>query len=59
MKDWLCVIKMLVKSMFKKNTNERKGLKIFVGFSLALLYAVILFGICSTIVAIAPALIEY
>ncbi len=59
MKDWLCVIKLLVKSMFKKNTNERKGLKIFVGFSLALLYAVILFGICSTIVAIAPALIEY
>ena len=59
MKSYLIVMRMLVKNMFKKNTGEKKGLKIFTGIVLGILYISILFGMISTIIAVAPTVGDY
>lgn len=59
MKNYFIVMRMLVKNMFKKNPGEKKGLKIFTGISIAILYLFIMFGMISTIVMVAPTVGEY
>lgn len=59
MKSYLTVMRMLVKNMFKKNPGEKKGLKIFTGIVLGILYISILFGMISTIIAVAPTVGDY